>query len=51
MSLDLKLEAALSAVATREINRQLVQATEEEARKERTLKGRQALWIAQALCH
>ncbi|MCP4243231.1 MAG: DUF1311 domain-containing protein [bacterium] len=45
-SLDCKLKAAVSAIATKEIARQILQASEEEAKEQRTLKGRQALWIA-----
>ncbi|MCP4243100.1 MAG: hypothetical protein GY772_21310, partial [bacterium] len=44
-SLDCKLKAAVSAIATKEIARQILQASEEEAEEQRTLKGRQALWI------
>ncbi len=37
LSLDLKLKAAASAIATKEISRQILQASEDEARAKRTL--------------
>ncbi len=44
ISIDLKLKAALSAIAVKDIHRQLIQAM--EAKKKRTLKGRKALLLA-----
>jgi hypothetical protein len=45
LSIDLKLKAGLAKVAHGELGRLLTQATEDEAKKGRPLKGRQALWM------
>ena len=45
MSLDVKLAAALSKLASGDLGRKLSQAKEVEARRGVMLKGRQALWM------
>ena len=44
-SIDLKLKAALAKIAHGDLGRQLTQATEDEAKRGRPLKGRQALLL------
>ena len=43
--IDLKLKAALAKIAHGDLGRQLTQATEDEAKRGRPLKGRQALYF------
>ena len=45
MSLDVKLAAALSKLASGDLGRKLTQAKEVEAGRGKMLKGRQALWM------
>ena len=47
LTLDMKLAAALSALATGEIGRQLSLRKQEEKKNGRMVKGRQLLWMIQ----